>query len=125
MKVSIGSSPFLLSLAATAAVSTSAFVPSQPLHQCKKTTPFSSTTTTALNIVQGEKEDVIAKIKRLVKEANAPTKDDTFDALVQDLFPGAIDNNALEEAVVSTLAKKGFKPSTTLLATSLCADELA
>ena len=40
-------------------------------------------------------------------------------------FPGAISNLELEAKVVKILADKGFDSDNTLLATSLCCDELA
>eukprot|EP00573_Skeletonema_grethae_P001854 CAMPEP_0201686188 /NCGR_PEP_ID=MMETSP0578-20130828/727_1 /ASSEMBLY_ACC=CAM_ASM_000663 /TAXON_ID=267565 /ORGANISM="Skeletonema grethea, Strain CCMP 1804" /LENGTH=300 /DNA_ID=CAMNT_0048170207 /DNA_START=19 /DNA_END=921 /DNA_ORIENTATION=- len=48
-----------------------------------------------------------------------------FDALVKKSFPGAISNTDLVTKVVSVLEGKGFANENTLLATSLCADELA
>ncbi len=48
-----------------------------------------------------------------------------FDALVKKSFPGAIPNTDLVNKVVGVLEGKGFANENTLLATSLCADELA
>ncbi len=48
-----------------------------------------------------------------------------FDALVKKSFPGAISNADLVTKVVGVLEGKGFANENTLLATSLCADELA
>lgn len=48
-----------------------------------------------------------------------------FDALVKKSFPGAISNTDLVNKVVGVLEGKGFSNGNTLLATSLCADELA
>lgn len=48
-----------------------------------------------------------------------------FDALVKKSFPGAISNTDLVKKVVGVLEGKGFANENTLLATSLCADELA
>ena len=48
-----------------------------------------------------------------------------FDALVKKSFPGAISNTDLVNKVVGVLEGKGFANGNTLLATSLCADELA
>ena len=50
---------------------------------------------------------------------------DPFDKMVKNAFPGAIKNSDLSKKVVKTLEKKGFSPDNTLLATSVCADELA
>mmetsp|Transcript_40509 Transcript_40509/g.69102 ORF Transcript_40509/g.69102 Transcript_40509/m.69102 type:complete len:349 (+) Transcript_40509:96-1142(+) len=50
----------------------------------------------------------------------------SFDALVQSKFPGAISNTALVTKVTAALSSRNFAPPTkTLLATSLCADELS
>lgn len=51
--------------------------------------------------------------------------DPTFDALVKANFPGALNNKELATRVVGLLEEKGFTPDNTLLATSVCADELA
>jgi hypothetical protein len=56
-------------------------------------------------------------------EATATSFD--FDDLVKSTFPGAIANPNLQESVVSVLTEKGYSPQNTLLATSLCCDELA
>ena len=50
---------------------------------------------------------------------------DKFDRMVKKNFPGAISNKDLSKRVVKALEKKGFTPDNTLLATSVCADELA
>jgi hypothetical protein len=85
----------------------------------------SSRGTTNLNIVLDDNEYILDKIKRILDEAENPLVDAEFDAIVQERFPGAIDNNALEDSVVKILASKGFTAKNTLLATSLCCDELA
>ncbi len=54
-----------------------------------------------------------------------PVKDKAFDKVVKKNFPGAITNSALTKRTVAALEKKGVSPSNTLLATSLCCDELA
>lgn len=54
-----------------------------------------------------------------------PDDDPAFDAMVKDNFPGAISNKELELKCVSLLAARGFHDTNTLLATSLCCDELA
>ncbi len=48
-----------------------------------------------------------------------------FDGLVKKTFPGALSNKDLVQKVVGVLEGKGFTTENTLLATSLCADELA
>jgi len=45
--------------------------------------------------------------------------------MVRANFPGAISNRDLAGRVVELLGEKGFTPQNTLLATSVCADELA
>ena len=86
---------------------------------------YASRAPTALNIVVGDQEDVLEKIKRILDEESYVKVDPEFDAVVQSKFPGAIDNNSLEETVVGVLASRGFTSGNTLLATSLCCDELA
>jgi len=54
-----------------------------------------------------------------------PAEDPEFDKLVKANFPGAISNKELATRVVDLLGEKGFTPDNTLLATSVCADELA
>ena len=51
--------------------------------------------------------------------------DPAFDKLVKANFPGALTNRELATRVVGLLEEKGFTPDNTLLATSVCADELA
>jgi len=57
--------------------------------------------------------------------ATAASTSPEFDALVKKTFPGAISNKDLVKKVVGVLGSKGFSKENTLLATSLCADELA
>jgi len=70
-------------------------------------------------------ETVLTQIKRLINSQSTPDIDSVFDATVKSKFPGAIDNNQLESKVVEILEKKGYAPGNTLLATSLCCDEVA
>mmetsp|Transcript_16969 Transcript_16969/g.23971 ORF Transcript_16969/g.23971 Transcript_16969/m.23971 type:complete len:305 (+) Transcript_16969:77-991(+) len=77
---------------------------------------------TSLNISPGETK---ASDKVVQAFADKPAEDPEFDALVKANFPGAINNRDLATRVVELLEEKGFSPSNTLLATSLCADELA
>lgn len=51
--------------------------------------------------------------------------DPAFDKVVRKEFPKAISNKQLEESVINALTKKGYEGPNTLLATSLCCDELA
>ena len=78
---------------------------------------------TRLNIVPGETETAADKVVKLFK--GKPAESEDFDKLVKKNFPGAISNKELATKVVKVLDKKGFTPANTLLATSLCADELA
>lgn len=57
--------------------------------------------------------------------SSRPSENPKFDKLVKDNFPGAISNRELATRVVELLEEKGFTPDNTLLATSVCADELA
>ena len=84
---------------------------------------FAPRSNSALNIVAGDKTDVAEKAKAVF--ANAPKTNAEFDAKVQKNFPGALDNKALVTKVVDILAGKGYTGANTLLATSLCCDELA
>jgi len=103
-----------LSLASLAllAASASAFTTTSPAGRV----------TTSLNIAPGETK---ASDKVVQAFADKPEEDPEFDALVKSNFPGAINNRDLATRVVELLEEKGFSPSNTLLATSLCADELA
>jgi hypothetical protein len=55
----------------------------------------------------------------------APQVDPEFDVIVKTKFTGAIDNGSLVNTVVSIIEKQGYTSSNTLLATSLCCDELS
>jgi hypothetical protein len=93
--------------------SATAFVP---------TTFTSRSRVTSLNIVSNNKE---AGEQTKTIFAKGPQPNAEFDKLVQKSFPGAISNKDLVTSVVDKLAGKGFTESNTLLATSLCCDELA
>jgi hypothetical protein len=82
---------------------------------------FSRTTT--LGIVADDKVSVLDKVKDLFK--SAPPVDAKFDKILKSKFPKAITNEKLATTVVNILAKKGYSGANTLLATSLCCDELA
>lgn len=83
-------------------------------------------TSTAVNIMNADlAEDIVEKLRRLIDEETTPKFDKGFDDMMQSIFPGAINNKDLETTVVKLLAEKGFDSSNTLLATSLCCDELA
>lgn len=97
---------------------------SNAFTQLTKTTRVSSLST-QLHVVavKSESTGVISKIKRLVK--GKPENDNPFGKVVRDIFPGAIENVDLQLKVVANLEKKGYSAENTLLATSLCCDELA
>eukprot|EP00547_Thalassionema_nitzschioides_P017601 CAMPEP_0194246188 /NCGR_PEP_ID=MMETSP0158-20130606/14621_1 /TAXON_ID=33649 /ORGANISM="Thalassionema nitzschioides, Strain L26-B" /LENGTH=316 /DNA_ID=CAMNT_0038982035 /DNA_START=69 /DNA_END=1016 /DNA_ORIENTATION=- len=67
----------------------------------------------------------IEKIKLIIQAEDYPDDDPRFDAVVKRSFPEALTNKDLGFAVVDILAEKGFTKEKTLLATSLCCDELA
>jgi Limiting CO2-inducible proteins B/C beta carbonyic anhydrases len=110
-------------LALSVASSTTAFT--TPMHGQRSTGRVSTTpSTSALNIVAGDKQSILEKFKNMFK-ADPPATDNKFDKVVKEAFPGAISNSELETRVGKVLSDKGLTPDNTLLATSLCADELA
>jgi hypothetical protein len=88
--------------------------------------PFSrnSAIRMAKDVDVAAEEDVGAKskVKEIFKDAPSPTK---YDKMITSIFPGALSNKDLESRVVEVLAGKGYTDKNTLLATSLCCDELA
>jgi hypothetical protein len=94
----------------------------------------STTTTTAL-YSEGGKKTFLQKFASMFKESSSekPSVDaesageklSVYAGNIQKIFPGAMTNIELESKVVAILAKKGFTSDNTLLATSLCCDELA
>ena len=84
---------------------------------------FTRRSLASLNSVAGHDKDVAEKVKDVF--ANSPEPDADFDKIVQANFPGALNNKDLVTKVVDILALKGYSGSTSLLATSLCCDELA
>ena len=87
----------------------------------------SSSSSSALNIVVGDTKEAFAdRVKSIFKtKKKSTTKSEKFDDIVQLNFPGAITNQELVQKTVSLLSKKGYNGENTLLATSLCCDELA
>lgn len=68
-------------------------------------------------------EEVFAdKVRSKFEAADKSTQ---YDVSVKLTFPGAISYEQLESRVVKKLATKGYTSDNTLLATSLCCDELA
>mmetsp|Transcript_16887 Transcript_16887/g.38715 ORF Transcript_16887/g.38715 Transcript_16887/m.38715 type:complete len:315 (-) Transcript_16887:71-1015(-) len=82
------------------------------------------TSSSSLNIVVGDTAEEFASRVEATFD-NAPAKDPDFDAIVKGCFPGAITNQEVVTATVNILASKGYNGENTLLATSLCCDELA
>lgn len=78
----------------------------------------------SLNIVVGDTvEEFEARVDATFD--NATPRDPDFEAIVQGYFPGAIANQDLVATSARLLASKGYHGENTLLATSLCCDELA
>lgn len=96
-------------LAALLFVSTEAFAPT-PRNTFKS----------SLNIVQGEET-----LASRVEQVNFIEFDEEFDKTVKAVFPDAVTNKQLETRVANILSDQGFTGSNTLLASSLCCDELA
>jgi len=76
-----------------------------------------------MNMIVAGTEKGSEKIAKVFERL--PAENAEFDALVKTNFPGAISNKELATKVVQVLEGKGYTPANTLLATSLCADELA
>ena len=98
--------------------SVSAFVPST-----RSSSMFRSSST--LNIVVGDTAEEFAARVHFAAMDESTTKSQEFEDIVQSTFPGAITNQVLVQNTVSLLSKKGYDGENTLLATSLCCDELA
>ena len=78
----------------------------------------------SLNIVVGDTvEEFEARVDATFD--NATPRNPDFEAIVQGYFPGAIANQDLVATSARLLASKGYHGENTLLATSLCCDELA
>jgi Limiting CO2-inducible proteins B/C beta carbonyic anhydrases len=108
---------FSAGLLALSVASASAFQANTPVQRPTRVN-------TSLKIVAGDEQSVLEKIKAILSESS-PKTDEKFDKLVKSKFPGAISNSDLQTRTGKVLAEKGFTPANTLLATSLCADELA
>lgn len=65
---------------------------------------------------------LVVKVWKLYQNSPEPTQ---YDAMITSIFPGALANKDLETRVVEVLSEKGYTDTNTLLATSLCCDELA
>mmetsp|Transcript_11216 Transcript_11216/g.15789 ORF Transcript_11216/g.15789 Transcript_11216/m.15789 type:complete len:339 (-) Transcript_11216:940-1956(-) len=112
-------------MCASSAVAFAPFAPStrQPAFQSASS---SSTirSPSALNVIENE-TGVLEKIKAILQAEEYPAQNEEFDAIVKTNFPGAMSNQELEFKVVDILSSFGFEGENTLLATSLCCDELA
>jgi len=118
MKFSSSACTFAL-LALSSSTSVNAFTPLST-----SATRSSTSTSTSLNIVVGDtKEEFAVRLEETFKKA--PSKDPDFEDVVQTHFPGALSNEDMVTDAVALLAGKGYNGSNTLLATSLCCDELA
>lgn len=83
-----------------------------------------SASATALKIVVGDTaEEFAARVDATFDKAIP--RDPDFEAIVKDNFEGAISNQDLVTSAVGILGTKGVNGENTLLATSLCCDELA
>ena len=80
---------------------------------------------TSLNVLtEAEKAMILDKVK-MVFESSQAQEFTPYVGEIEKAFPGCISNKDLEDQVVDLLATKGFTGENTLLATSLCCDELA
>lgn len=77
---------------------------------------------TAPSTPTSEDADFSLKVQSLFQAAPKPTQ---YDVMIKLIFPGALSNEQLLSRVNKELFKKGYTPENTLLATSLCCDELA
>ena len=82
----------------------------------------SSTSLSASRIAPGDDIVFSNKVQRLF---DAAPKSVQYDIAIKLTFPGALNYETLEKRIVEKLGTKGFTPDNTLLATSLCCDELA
>jgi len=91
---------------------------------CSRTCSCPACSSSALKIVVGDtKAEFAARVDATFEKAIP--RDLDFEAIVQKNFKGAISNQELVTSAVRLLAAKGYDGENTLLATSLCCDELA
>ena len=110
----------LLTSAILAAISPSSIAFTPKKHSSRANHGSSS----SLKIVVGDTvEEFEARVDATFEKANP--KDPSFEAIVQAHFGGAISNQDLVTTAARLLAPKGYNGENTLLATSLCCDELA
>ena len=92
-------------------------------QQVSKVSSFSNTVMAMAGTDKAVADEVFSsKVKKLFDEAPKQTQ---YDLMIKLIFPGALSYEQLETRVVMKLATKGYTPENTLLATSLCCDELA
>jgi hypothetical protein len=114
-------------LSSSTKTTTSAFLLLPTSSSCH---PEISRFSSCLNAVgDREKEDILNKVRRALQdddtEALLQVDYSQFESYVRSLFPGALTNPDFELGVFEVLHAKGFVASNTLLATSLCSDEVA
>lgn len=105
----------LVALLGLCAISfSSAFSPSLFNHAVK------SASTSELHM--SDEEALMENISKLFGRAPKPTQ---YDVLIKLMYPGALNYEQLESRITKVLGERGYTPENTLLATSLCCDELA
>ncbi|CAB9512121.1 Low-co2 inducible protein [Seminavis robusta] len=105
-----------LLVASASAFSPAAFTP--------RSSSSSSSALKQAAFTDAEKQVILDKVAKIFEDT--PSQEFTpYVGNIEATFPGALDNLSLENKVVSILAEKGFTADNTLLATSLCCDELA
>ena len=81
--------------------------------------------TTALSATRIAPADDIMFSNKVQRLFDAAPKSVQYDIAIKLEFPGALSYDQLESRVTKKLATLGYTPENTLLATSLCCDELA
>ena len=89
---------------------------------CVRPAATVSPKSTVVMPMAGDEAEFSDKVKKLFDGAPKSTQ---YDVAIKLTFPGALSYEQLENRVVKVLGAKGYTPENTLLATSLCADELA
>jgi hypothetical protein len=85
----------------------------------------SSSSTSRLSASRIAPPDDIVFSNKVQRLFDAAPKSVQYDIAIKLTFPGALNYETLEKRIVQKLGTKGFTPENTLLATSLCCDELA
>ena len=78
---------------------------------------------TKAEVLLGDEEHILEKTQRILQKA--ARFNEQVDSQIRSIFPESITTSDLQYRVVATLAERGFTAANTLLATSLCSDELA